>query len=126
MIRTVFAIAMLVATSALPAQDAMEGTFSIVARDPATGELGAAVQSKAFATGSRAISIKGGVAAIAHQASSNPMYGALGMELLTNGMTPQQALDMMLRSDEGRDSRQVAILDISGRSAAWSGKGASD
>ena len=126
MIRTVFAIAMLVATSALPAQDAMEGTFSIVARDPATGELGAAVQSKAFATGSRAISIKGGVAAIAHQASSNPMYGALGMELLTNGMTPQQALDMMLRSDEGRDSRQVAILDISGRSAAWSGSSASD
>ena len=126
MMRGIIAIATCVAFSRLPAQDAMEGTFSIVARDPATGELGAAVQSKAFATGSRAISIKGGVAAIAHQASSNPMYGALGMELLTNGMTPQQALDMMLRSDEGRDSRQVAILDISGRSAAWSGTGASD
>ena len=126
MIRTVLAIGAFAALSPLRAQDAMEGTFSIVARDPATGELGAAVQSKAFATGSRAISIKGGVAAIAHQASSNPMYGALGIELLATGMTPQQALDMMLRSDEGRDSRQVAILDITGRSAAWSGSGASD
>src|SRR5687767_14088276 len=126
MMRMSIAIATFVAFSRLSAQDATEGTFSIVARDPATGELGAAVQSKAFATGSRAISIKGGVAAIAHQASSNPMYGALGMELLTTGMTPQQALDMMLRSDEGRDSRQVAILDINGRTAAFTGTGASD
>ncbi len=103
-----------------------EGTFSIVARDPNTGELGMAVQSKAFATGSRAITIKGGVAAIAHQASANPMYGTLGLELLAAGMSPQQALDMMLRSDEGRDSRQVAILHADGRTAAWTGSGASD
>lgn len=103
-----------------------EGTFSIVARDPTTGELGMAVQSKAFATGSRTITIKGGVAVIAHQASSNPMYGALGLELMSTGMTPQQALDMMLRSDEGRDSRQVAIIDANGKTAAWTGTGASE
>jgi uncharacterized Ntn-hydrolase superfamily protein len=72
------------------------------------------------------MTIKGGVAVIAHQASANPMYGAIGLELLATGMTPQQALDFMLRSDEGRDNRQVAILDAQGRSAAWSGKGAND
>ena len=58
--------------------DAM-GTFSIIARDPSTGELGMAVQSKAFAAGNRAMTIKGGVAVIAHQASANPMYGSLGL-----------------------------------------------
>jgi uncharacterized Ntn-hydrolase superfamily protein len=104
----------------------LEGTFSIIARDPATGELGMTVQSKTLAVGSRTITIKGGVAVIAHQSSSNPMYGALGLELLAAGMSPQQALDMMLRGDEGRDSRQVAILDATGRTAAFTGTGASD
>jgi uncharacterized Ntn-hydrolase superfamily protein len=103
-----------------------EGTFSIVARDPDTGELGMAVQSKALATGSRTITIKGGVAAIAHQSSSNPMYGTLGLELLGAGMSPQQALDLMVRGDEGRDTRQVAIVDAAGRTAAWTGSGALD
>ena len=65
---------------------AAEGTFSIVARDPSTGELGMAVQSKALATGSRTITIKGGVAVVAHQSQSNPMYGTLGVELLSAGM----------------------------------------
>jgi len=105
---------------------AAEGTFSIVARDPSTGELGMAVQSKALATGSRTITIKGGVAVVAHQSQSNPMYGTLGVELLSAGMPPQQALELMLRSDEGRDTRQVAILDASGRTAAWTGSGALD
>jgi uncharacterized Ntn-hydrolase superfamily protein len=99
----------------------LEGTFSIVARDPAAGELGMAVQSKALATGSRTITIKGGVAAIAHQSSSNPMYGAVGLELLAAGMSPQQALDQMVRGDEGRARRQVAIIDATGRTAAWTG-----
>lgn len=99
----------------------LEGTFSIVARDPAAGELGMAVQSKALATGSRTITIKGGVAAIAHQSSSNPMYGTVGLELLAAGMSPQQALDQMVRGDEGRATRQVAIIDATGRTAAWTG-----
>ena len=102
------------------------GTFSIIARDPRTGELGMAVQSKAFAGGNRAMTIKGGVAVIAHQASANPMYGAIGLELLGAGMTPEQALDMMMRSDEGRERRQVAILDAQGRTAAFTGAGAND
>ena len=96
-----------------------EGTFSIIARDPATGQLGMGVTSKTVATGARSRGGKGGVAVIAHQSASNPMYGTIGIELLEAGMTPQEALEMMLRSDEGRDSRQVAIVDIQGRTAAW-------
>lgn len=96
-----------------------ESTYSIIGRDAATGELGIGVQSKTVATGSRSRGGKGGVAVIAHQAASNPMYGTLGVTLLEAGMTPQQALDMMLRGDAGKDSRQVSILDIRGRTAAW-------
>ena len=101
-------------------------TYSIIARDPETGELGMGVQSKAFAAGNRAMHAKGGVAVIAHQASANPMYGAIGIDLIERGYSPQEALDMMVASDEGRDRRQVAILDMQGRTAAWSGTGASD
>ena len=102
------------------------GTFSIIGLDPATGELGMAVQSKAFAVGNRTVSGKGGLVVLAHQAQSNPMYGALAIQLVQAGLTPQQALDQVLRSDEGRDRRQVAILDMQGRGAAWTGSGASD
>jgi len=101
-------------------------TYSIIARDPATGEMGMGVQSKAFGAGNRAVLAQGGVAVIAHQASANPMYGVIGMELLGRGYTPEEALAMMLGSDEGRDSRQVVILDIQGRSAGWSGPSTSD
>ncbi len=119
-------VLLLVAIPEFAQDPALEGTFSIIARDPASGELGMAVQSKTLAVGSRTITIKGGVAVIAHQSSSNPMYGALGLELLGAGMSPQQALDMMTRGDEGRDSRQVSILDITGRTAAYTGTGAAD
>ena len=103
-----------------------EGTFSIIGRDPATGQLGMAVHSKTIAVGSRTRGGKGGVAIIAHQSASNPMYSAIGIELLEAGMLPQQALDMMLRSDERRDNRQVAILDIQGRTAAFTSATISD
>lgn len=108
-----------------PAPDA-GGTFSIIARDPATGELGIAVQSKTIAVGARTRSGKGGLAVIAHQSASNPMYGELAIELLQAGMTPQAALDFLLRADAGRDTRQVAILDIQGRTAAWTSPSITD
>lgn len=120
---------LVVLTCATPAQvhhPGDEGTFSIIGRDPATGQLGIAVHSKTIAVGSRTRGGKGGVAVIAHQSASNPMYSAIGIELLEAGMTPQQALDMMLRSDAGRDRRQVAILDIQGRSAAFTSPSISD
>lgn len=102
------------------------GTFSIIGLDPATGELGMAVQSKAFAVGNRTVTGKGGLVVLAHQAQSNPMYGAMAIPLLQAGLSPKEALDQLVRSDEGRDRRQVAILDIQGRGAAWTGSGASD
>jgi uncharacterized Ntn-hydrolase superfamily protein len=101
-------------------------TYSIIARDPATGELGLGVQSKAFAAGNRVVDAKGGLAIIAHQAVSNPMYGAVGLELLQSGMTPRDALDFMVRADGGGLRRQVAILDMQGRSAAWTGPDCTD
>jgi uncharacterized Ntn-hydrolase superfamily protein len=91
-------------------------------RDPATGELGMGVQSKSLGVGSRTITAVGGFVVIAHQATSNPMYGVLGLELLRAGMAPQQALEVMLGGDERRENRQVAILDAQGRTAAWTGK----
>lgn len=97
----------------------VEGTFSIIGRDSATGELGIAVHSKTVAVGSRTRGGKGGVAIFAHQAASNPMYSIVGVELLEAGMSPQQALEFMLRADNGGGNRQVAILDIHGRTAAW-------
>jgi uncharacterized Ntn-hydrolase superfamily protein len=63
---------------------------------------------------------------LAHQAQSNPMYGALAVQLVQAGLSPQEALDQIVRGDEGRERRQVAILDIQGRGAAWTGSGASD
>jgi len=103
-----------------------EGTFSIIGRDPVTNELGMAVQSHTIAVGTRTRGGKGGIAVIAHQAGSDPMYGEIGIQLLEAGMTPQQALDMMLRSDDHRDGRQVSILDIQGRTATWNGPTTSD
>ncbi|MEE8291517.1 MAG: DUF1028 domain-containing protein [Candidatus Tectomicrobia bacterium] len=102
------------------------GTYSIIARDPQTGQLGEAVQSKAFAGGNRAMTARGGLAIIAHQAAANPLYGVLGLQLLSRGLSPEKALEAMLRSDQTRDRQQVSILDIQGRSAAWTGKGARD
>ena len=122
-------ILVLLAPGAAPAQQyapGEEGTFSIIGRDPATGELGIGVQSKTIAVGARTRGGKGGLAVFAHQSSSNPMYSTLGVELLEAGLTPQQALDMMLRSDERRDTRQVAILDIQGRTAAFTSPSIND
>ena len=116
------AVVVLLLTQSAPAQQyrpGEEGTFSIIGRDAATGELGIAVHAMTIAVGARTRGGIGGVAVFAHQSASNPMYSTIGIELLEAGMTPQQALDMMLRSDEGRDSRQVAILDIQGRTAAF-------
>jgi uncharacterized Ntn-hydrolase superfamily protein len=101
-------------------------TFSILARDPATGELGVGVQSKAFGAGNRAMHAVGGVAVIAHQASANPRYGPLGIELLQQDYTPEEALELLVATDQGRDRRQVSILDIQGRTAAWTGEGTND
>ena len=102
------------------------GTYSLIVRDPATGEMGLGVQSKAFGAGNRVVTARGGLAVIAHQAVSNPMFGAVGMTLLESGMTPQEAMDFMVKGDDGANRRQIAMLDFQGRSAAWTGPGTTD
>lgn len=127
--RTLCALAIGVFSVTATAQDFdpnYTGTYSIIGLDPVAGELGMAVQSKAFAVGNRTMTGKGGLVVVAHQASSNPMYGAMAIQLLQAGMTPKDALDQIVRSDAQSDRRQVAILDIQGRTAAWTGGGASE
>ena len=96
-------------------------TFSIVARDPATGELGVAVQSRFFAVGAVVPFAESDVGAIASQAMGNPMYGSRGLQLLREGRSLQDTLAMLLKDDPERDSRQVGIVDAKGQSIAHTG-----
>lgn len=98
-------------------------TFSIIARDPASGELGIGVASRVLAVGRNGSTFRGGVAVIVHQMSSNPFYGRIGMEMLMAGLEPAEVLATLVRADEESSSRQVAILDIHGHGAAFTGGG---
>jgi uncharacterized Ntn-hydrolase superfamily protein len=97
-------------------------TFSIVARDPNTGELGVAVQSHWFSVGPIVPWAEAGVGAIATQSFVDPSYGKLGLELMRTGKSAPEALRSLLAGDEGRDVRQVAMIDTQGRVDAWTGK----
>jgi uncharacterized Ntn-hydrolase superfamily protein len=97
-------------------------TFSIVARDPATGELGVAVQSHWFSVGSIVPWAEAGVGAVATQSFVDPSYGKLGLDLMRTGKSGPDALRSLLAGDEGRDVRQVAMIDAQGRVDAWTGK----
>ena len=97
-------------------------TFSIVARDPETGELGVAVQSHWFSVGSIVPWAEAGVGAIATQSFVDPSYGKLGLELMRTGKSAPEALKSLLAGDDGRDVRQVAMIDMQGRVDAWTGK----
>jgi uncharacterized Ntn-hydrolase superfamily protein len=96
-------------------------TYSIVARDPATGELGVAVQSHYFAVGPIVPWAEPGVGAIATQANVEVSYGPRGLELLGRGIGAPAALAQLLSEDPQRDVRQVAIVDSSGAVAAHTG-----
>lgn len=97
-------------------------TFSIVARDPKTGQLGVAVQSHWFAVGSLCPWAEAGVGAIATQSLVDPGYGALGLNLLRSGRSTQETLAELLARDENRENRQVAMVDAGGQVAIHSGK----
>jgi uncharacterized Ntn-hydrolase superfamily protein len=97
-------------------------TFSIVARDPVTGEMGVAVQSHWFSVGSIVSWGESGVGVVATQSFVNPSFGIRGLELLKSGKSPQEAVDELIAADEGRDVRQLAILDAKGRTASYTGK----
>jgi uncharacterized Ntn-hydrolase superfamily protein len=97
-------------------------TYSIVARDSLTGEMGVAVQSHWFTVGSVVAWGEAGVGVIATQSLANVSFGARGLELLKAGLTPQKALDSLLATDEGSEFRQVAILDAEGKVVVHTGK----
>ena len=97
-------------------------TFSIVARDAETGELGVAVQSHWFSVGAVVPWAEAGVGAVATQSFVDPSYGKLGLELMRVGRSAPDALRALLAGDEARDVRQVAMIDAQGRVDAWTGK----
>ncbi|MBD3334994.1 MAG: DUF1028 domain-containing protein [Candidatus Eisenbacteria bacterium] len=101
------------------------GTFSIVALDRETGEVGVAVQSRVFGVGPRVAWVLGGSGAVATQALSNESFGPEGLRLMAAGLTAQETLDWLLARDEGRDNRQVGVVDAQGGVATWTGPGCS-
>ncbi len=96
-------------------------TYSIIARDPASGELGVAVQSHWFSVGPIVPWAAPGVGAVATQANAEVAYGPRGLALLAEGIAPADALDRLLAGDPLRESRQVALIDARGAVAAHTG-----
>ncbi|GAB3224107.1 hypothetical protein GCM10027346_03880 [Hymenobacter seoulensis] len=101
--------------------DPLAHTYSIVARDPQTGDLAVAVQSHWFSVGTSVSWAEAGVGAVATQSFTNKSFGPRGLALLKSGKSAQQALDELISTDEGRDVRQVAIIDNQGRVATHTG-----
>jgi len=108
-------------TAARPAGP-LAHTYSIVARDPATGALGVAVQSHWFQVGAVVPWARAGVGAVATQSFVEPAYGPRGLELMAGGWSPEAALDKLLAADEARAVRQVGMVDAAGQVAAWTGE----
>lgn len=100
---------------------AFPSTFSIVAADPDTGEVGVAVQSKYFAVGAVVPWARSGVGAAATQAAGVAAYGARALEALARGLGPEEALAEVLAADERRETRQLGLVAADGRAAAWTG-----
>jgi uncharacterized Ntn-hydrolase superfamily protein len=97
-------------------------TYSIVARDAETGELGVAVQTRSFAVGAAVPWAEAGVGAVATQSFTERSYGPLGLELLRAGRTPEEALAGLVTADPQENVRQVGIVDASGRGASHTGE----
>jgi len=113
-----------IAVAAHAAADPLVHTYSIVARDPATGEMGVAVQSHWFSVGSIVTWGEAGVGVVATQSLVEPAYGPKGLELMRKGVPAPKALEQLIAADAGRNGRQVAMLDATGAVAAYTGPGA--
>jgi len=96
-------------------------TWSIIARDDMTGQFGIAVATRFFAVGARVPHIAAGLGGIATQALVNPYYGIDGLKLLREGRSPRDIVETLIAADSGHESRQLHILDASGRVAAHTG-----
>lgn len=101
-------------------------TWSIIARDEATGRVGIVVASRFFAVGAMVPYIRTGVGAIATQAFINPFYGPQGLALLQAGASAEDAVKFLTGGDEGRDHRQVHVMDRDGRFGAFTGQACVD
>jgi uncharacterized Ntn-hydrolase superfamily protein len=97
-------------------------TFSVVARDQATGEMAVAVQSHWFSVGTLVSWGKSGVGVVATQSFVNPAYGPEGLKLMESGVTATDALKKLIDADDGREFRQVAFLDTHGDVSAYTGR----
>ena len=117
------AAAILACASSAGAQPLVH-TYSIVARDPASGELGVAVQSHWFSVGSIVTWAEAGVGAVAPQSFVAPAYGPRGLELMRSGVPAPDALRQLVAKDAQRDGRQVAMIDAAGRVSAYTGRSA--
>jgi uncharacterized Ntn-hydrolase superfamily protein len=102
--------------------DPLAHTFSIVARDPVTGEMAIGVQSHWFSVGTSVSWGSSGVGVVATQSFINPAYGPNGLDLIKQGKSAEEALQILVASDRGRDYRQVAFLDVNGVVSAYTGK----
>jgi uncharacterized Ntn-hydrolase superfamily protein len=101
-------------------------TWSIVARDPQTGNFGIAVASRFFAVGAVVPHVKGGVGAVATQAFVSPLYGTDGLKLLEEAMSPDEIIKTLTARDDGRRQRQFHLIDAGGRNAAYTGESCVD
>ena len=108
-------------TAAMPEASPLAHTYSIVARDPKTGELGVAVQSHWFSVGSLVIWAEAGVGAVATQSFVEPAYGPQGLKLMAAGVSAPEALRQLLAEDQESPVRQVAMVDAHGNVAAHTG-----
>jgi len=101
-------------------------TYSIVACDLAAGQWGVATQSKFLAVGSVVPWAEPGIGAVATQSYANPRYGPDGLRLLRDGLSAEEAIARLTAEDDGRDQRQVGIVDAQGRAASFTGPGCHD
>jgi uncharacterized Ntn-hydrolase superfamily protein len=97
-------------------------TWSIIARDDATGQFGIAVATRFFAVGARVPHIAARLGGIATQALVNPFYGIDGLKLLREGRKPHEVVATLIAADSGRESRQLHIMDAGGNIAAHTGR----
>ncbi len=102
--------------------DRLAHTFSIVARDPATGEMAIGVQSHWFSVGTIVSWGRSGVGVVATQSFVNPAYGPEGLDLMQQGSSAEEALQVLVQADPGKDYRQVAFLDVDGSVFAYTGR----
>jgi uncharacterized Ntn-hydrolase superfamily protein len=97
-------------------------TWSIIARDDLTGQFGIAVATRFFAVGARVPHIAAGIGGIATQALVNPYYGIDGVRMLREGRSPRDIVETLIAADAGHESRQLHIMDASGRIASHTGR----